>query len=70
MKYENKDGIELSYTQKDNIQTDLVKDVIREVIGMCDGCNYNSEVSMKIALGSIKQFLKENFDIKQEKKNV
>ena len=30
MKYKNKDGIELSYTQRNNTQTDLVKEVISE----------------------------------------
>ena len=68
--YTNKNGIELSYTQRDNTHTDLVKEVISEVIKMCDGCNHTDEISMRIALGSIKQFLKENFDIVEERKNV
>ena len=69
MKYQNKDGISLNYTS-DDIHTKLVKEVIQEVINMCDGCNHTDEISMRIALGSIKQFLKENFDIVEERKNV
>ena len=70
MKYKNKDGIELSYTQRNNSHTDLVKEVISEVIKMCDGCNHDDVISMRIALGTIKEFLKVNFDIDGEKENV
>ena len=70
MKYKNEGGIELNYTQRNNVHTDLVKEVISEAIKMCDGCNHNDEMSMRIALGSIKYFLKENFDIDEEKVNV
>ena len=52
-KYKNKDGIELSYTQRNNIHTNLVKEVIREAINILDeGRHYDC-----------KEFLKENFDI-------
>jgi len=30
-KYKNKDGIELNYTQRNNVHTDLVKEVISEI---------------------------------------
>ena len=36
MKYKNKDGIELNYTQRNNVQTDLVKEVIDEAISMLE----------------------------------
>ena len=37
MKYKNKDGIELNYTQRNNVQTDLVKEVIGEALIMLEG---------------------------------
>ena len=66
MKYKDKNGIELSYTGNDSHQL-LVKEVISEVINMCEGCDKNNDMSMRIALGTIKDFLKVNFDIHGEK---
>jgi hypothetical protein len=55
MKYKNEDGIELSYTGKDNY-TKLVKEVISEAIDILDdGRHYDC-----------KEFLKENFNIEEE----
>ena len=52
-KYKNKDGIELSYTQRNNIHTNLVKEVIREAINILDeGRHYDC-----------KEFLRVNFNI-------
>ena len=70
MKYKNKDNIELNLGGMSEVGRigggmDLVQEVIKEVIKMCDGCDKDSKVSMKIALGSIKQFLQENFDIEE-----
>ena len=52
MKYKNKEGISLSYTNND-IHTRLVKEVIREAIIMLE--DYKVADTIK--------FLKENFDI-------
>jgi len=57
MKYKNEDGIELSYTGKDDA-TKLVKEVVSEAIRMTDeGVRRNI----------ITEFLKENFNIEDEK---
>ena len=52
MKYKNKEGISLSYTNND-IHTRLVKEVVREAITMLE--DYKVADTIK--------FLKENFDI-------
>ena len=56
MKYKNKEGISLSLTQANNSFTSLVKEVISEAIDILDeGRHYDC-----------KEFLKENFDIKDK----
>ena len=62
-KYKNKDGIELSYTQRNNTQTDLVKEVISESIKILGMCDKNCKISMGIAMSNTKKFLRTNFDI-------
>jgi len=57
MKYKNKDGIELNYTQRNNVHTDLVKEVIGEAISMLNKSEHGDTVVETI------NFLKENFDI-------
>ena len=65
MKYQNKNGISLNYTNND-IHTNLVKEVIREVISMLEDARVADTIG----------FLKENFDIVEiedfieEKNNV
>ena len=63
MKYKNKDGIELNYTQRDNVHTDLVKEVVGEAIKLLSFYDMNCKISMNMAMGNCKKFLKENFDL-------
>jgi len=65
-KYKNKDGIELSYTQRNNTQTDLVKEVISESIKILGMCDKNCKISMGIAMSNTKKFLRTNFDMGEE----
>ena len=69
MKYQNKDGIELSYTGNDAHQV-LVREVISEAIRLCSEYNWHDEISMRFALDNTKKFLIENFNIVEEKENV
>jgi hypothetical protein len=62
-KYKNKDGIELSYAQRNNVQTDLVKEVISESIKILGTCDKNCKISMGIAMSNTKKFLRTNFSI-------
>ena len=59
MKYKNKDGISLNYTQRNNIHTDLVKEVISEAIRMLS----EERDFPHITCDKVANFLKENFDI-------
>ena len=68
MKYQNKDGISLNYTQRNNIHTDLVKEIISEAITMLEKVVEPSSMPIR-AHQSLKikdtiTFLKENFDLK------
>ena len=62
MKYKNKDGIELNYTQRNNVQTDLVKEVVGEAIRILEGGDDGRQFPHVTCNKAIK-FLKENFDI-------
>ena len=72
MKYQNKDGISLNYTQKNNVHTDLVKEVISEAIRMLR----KDRQFPHVTCDKVSNFLKENFDIVEiddfigEKKHV
>ena len=61
-KYKNKEGIELSYKNKD-VHTILVKEVISEAIKLLTTYNRNSKISMNMAISNTKEFLKTNFDL-------
>ena len=61
-KYKNKDGIELSYTGNDSHQV-LVREVISEAIKILGMYDRNCKISMGMAMGNTKKFLKTNFDI-------
>ena len=61
-KYKNKDGIELNYTSKDT-HTELVKEVVGEAIKLLTMYDRNCKISMNMAMGNCKKFLKENFDL-------
>ncbi len=65
MKYQNKDGIELSYTGNDAHQV-LVKEVVTEAVKICGEYNWHDEISMRFALDNVKKFLIENFDLNDE----
>ena len=62
-KYKNKEGIELSYTNNNDIHQVLVKEVIGEAIKILGMYDRNCKISMGMAMGNTKKFLKNNFDI-------
>ena len=62
MKYKNKDGIELNYTSKD-VHVELVKEVVGEAVKILGMYDRNCKISMGMAMGNCKKFLKENFDL-------
>ena len=66
MKYKNKDGIELNYTQRNDVHTDLVKEVVSEAVRICDDCNWYNKTSVTFALNKVKKFLIENFNLEDE----
>ena len=66
-KYKNKDGIELSYTNDNDIHQVLLKEVIREAIKMTKQYNMWDKVSSQIALNNVRKFLEVNFDIDDTK---
>ena len=65
-KYKNKDGIELNYTGNDSHQV-LVKEVVGEAIKLLSFYDRNCKISMNMAMGHCKKFLKENFVIEDNK---
>ena len=64
-KYKNKDGIELSFTNKDEV-TQLVKEVISKAVNMCNDYNRWDNKSSHMALEKISEFLKTNFDLEEK----
>ena len=62
-KYKNKEGIELNYTSKEDIHTLLVKEVVNEAIKILTMYDRNCKISMNMAMGNCKKFLKTNFDL-------
>jgi hypothetical protein len=62
-KYKNKDGIKLSYTNNNDTHQVLVKEVISEAIKILGMYDRNCKISMGMAMGNAKKFLKTNFDI-------
>ena len=65
-KYKNKDGIELNYTGNYSHQV-LGKEVVGEAIKLLSFYDRNCKISMNMAMGHCKKFLKENFDIEDNK---
>ena len=65
-KYKNKDGIELNYTSKDT-HTELVKEVVGEAVKILTFYDRSSKVSMAMAIGLCREFLKENFNLEKTK---
>ena len=62
-KYKNKQGIELSYTNDNDVHQVLLKEVITEAIKILNMYDRNCKISMGMAMGNAKKFLKTNFDI-------
>ena len=65
-KYKNKDGIELNFTG-DDITSVLVKEVVGEAIKLLTIYDRNCKISMNMAVGNCKKFLKTNFDLEDGK---
>ena len=63
MKYKNKDGIELSYTNDNDVHQVLVKEVVSEAIKILTTYNRFDGRSAEYALDRGVNFLKENFDL-------
>ena len=59
-KYKNKDGIELSYTNDNDIHQVLVKEVINEAIKIMSKHDRSCKISMGVAMHHCKEFLKTN----------
>ena len=70
MKYKNKDGISLNYTQRHNNHTDLVKEVVSEAITMLEKVVGPSSMPIRahqnFQIKDTITFLKENFNIGDE----
>ena len=66
MKYKNKDGIELNFTGNDGL-TLLVKEVVSEAVKILGVYDSSSKMSMNMAIGNTKEFLKTNFNIDKER---
>ena len=64
-KYKNKDGIELSFTGDDTTSV-LVKEVVSEALKLLTMYDRNCKISMNMAMGNCKKFLKENFDLEKK----
>ena len=65
MKYKNKEGIELSYTGNDAHQV-LVREVISEAVKILSMYDRSCKISMNMAMGNCKKFLKENFNLEEK----
>ena len=63
MKYKNKDGIELSYTNDNDAHQVLVKEVVSEAIKILTTYNKFDGRSSEYALNRGVNFLKDNFDL-------
>ena len=63
MKYKNKDGIELSYTNDNDVHQVLTKEVVSEAIKILTTYNRFDGRSAEYALDRGVNFLKDNFDL-------
>ena len=64
MKYKNKDGMELSYEgHKDDVHTNLVKEIILEACKLTKMYDKNCIKSHKMALRNVRKFLEDNFNV-------
>ena len=67
MKYKNKNGTELSYTNDNDMHQVLVKEVIEESIKILNMYDRDCKISMGMAMNNTKKFLRANFDIGDSK---
>tara|TARA_B100000131_G_scaffold237056_1_gene229103 strand:+ start:62 stop:259 length:198 start_codon:yes stop_codon:yes gene_type:complete len=65
MKYKNKDGLELSMVGDDTTKT-LIREVVGEAVKLLSLYDRNCKISMNMAMGNCKKFLKENFDLEEK----
>jgi hypothetical protein len=63
MKYKNKDGVELSYNNDNDVHQVLVKEVVSEAIKVLTTYNRTDARSAEYALHRGVNFLKDNFDL-------
>ena len=63
MKYKNKDGVELSYNNDNDVHQVLVKEVVSEAIKILTTYNRFDGRSAEYALNRGVNFLKDNFDL-------
>ena len=63
MKYKNKDGVELSYNNDNDVHQVLVKEVVSEAIKILTTYNKFDGRSAEYALNRGVNFLKDNFDL-------
>ena len=64
-KYKNKDGIELSYTNDNDMHQALVKEVVLEAIKILNMYDRSCKISMGMAMNNTKKFLRSNFDLEK-----
>lgn len=62
MKHKDKNGTSLNYVGNDTHQV-LVREVVSEAVRLCTEYNWDDKISMRFALGNVKDFLIENFDL-------
>ena len=65
MKYKNKDGIELSYTNDNDMSQVLVKEVVSEAVRLLSVYDGSSKTSMNMAIGNTKEFLNTKFNLNE-----
>lgn len=68
MKYKNKNGISLSYTGQDT-HSELVREVVREAVKILGMYDRNCKISMGMAMSNTRKFLRENFNLEDNKWN-
>ena len=65
MKYQNKDGITLNFSGNCSTSV-LVKEVVSEAIKLLSLYDRNCKISINMAIGNCKKFLKTNFDLEDK----
>tara|TARA_Y100000034_G_scaffold72663_1_gene87563 strand:- start:167 stop:394 length:228 start_codon:yes stop_codon:yes gene_type:complete len=70
-KYKNKDGIELNFggmskAGRKGSGGELVQEVVGEAVKILSTYDRNSKISMNMAIGLCREFLKENFDLGEQ----